>query len=112
MKYYEKNTDRALVNIFDNCYNSYDAEKAEVGTFTIKTGRDDISEIGQTVEYNGQDKIQIWAEPEEIEGTDGLQFAPGVSSDDKLKTFQPDLMRVVDLEYKEDAEIYDIDLLR
>ena len=112
MRYYGKDPDRALINIFDNCHNTAEAERAEVGTYTIKTGRDDISEIGQTVEYNGQDKINIWVEPEEIEGTDGLQFAPGVSSDDTLKTFQPDLMRVVDLEYKEDTEIYDIDLLR
>ena len=35
------------------------AEKVEVGSFTIKTGRDDISEIGQTVEYNGQDAIYM-----------------------------------------------------
>ncbi|MFX1395101.1 MAG: hypothetical protein ACFFAH_16230, partial [Promethearchaeota archaeon] len=102
----------ADVGLFDDIESNSEAEAIPVDRFTINTGRNDVSEIGQTLEFNGQDTIYLWATPEELEGTDGLQFAPEVSKDDTLKTFQPDLMRVVELEYHKDAEIYDIDLLR
>ncbi|MFX1337977.1 MAG: hypothetical protein ACFFDK_05170 [Promethearchaeota archaeon] len=112
MSYYGKDNNKWEVNIFDNCHNELEAEKAETPQCKIKTGRDDVSEVGQFVEYNGQETITLWAEPEDVEGTNGMQFAPGVTSEDDLKTFQPDLMRVVDLEFKKETEIYDIDLLR
>ncbi|MFX1408261.1 MAG: hypothetical protein ACFFBW_15025 [Promethearchaeota archaeon] len=110
-EYYEEDTDKALIGFFDNCHNEIEAEEAEVPKYTIKTGRDDISEVGQVVEYNGQEEINIWAEPIEVEGTLGTQFAPGVSEEDDLKAFNIDLMRVVELEYDEPAEIYGIELL-
>jgi len=110
--YHEHDVERALVNIVDNCYNTADAEKAEIPSLTVKTGRDDVNKIGQTVKYNGEDTIYIWAEPIEVDGTDGTQFAPGLTKEDTLKTFQTDLLRVAELKYTEDAEIYDIDLLR
>ena len=112
MAYYGKDPNRSKVNIFDDCQNTLEAEEAEIPSCKIKTGRNDVSEIGQYVEYEGQDTIYLWKDPEDVEGTNGMQFAPGVTKETKLKTFQPDLMRVAELEYDDDAEIYDIDLLR
>ncbi|TFG06376.1 MAG: hypothetical protein EU539_07810 [Promethearchaeota archaeon] len=112
MSYYTKDLNRAKVNIFDNCRDEIEAEQVETKSQVIKTGRDDISELGQYIEYDNEKEIYLWDEPEEIEGTNGMQFSPGVSKDNELKTFQPDLMRVVELEYKRDSEIHDIDLLR
>ena len=110
--YYDRDTNLALIGFVDNCHNKMKPEEADVPKLTIKTGRDDISEVGQVTEYNGQEEIYIWAEPIDVEGTLGTQFAPGVSEEDDLKVFNTDLMRVVELEYDEPAEIYDIKLLQ
>ncbi|MFX1297931.1 MAG: hypothetical protein ACFFD2_24170 [Promethearchaeota archaeon] len=110
--YYGYEEDLELIGFFDNCHNTAEAEAAEVPKFKVKTGRDDVSEVGQVIEFNGQEEIYIWAEPIEVEGTLGTQFAPGVTEDDTLKVFNVDLLRVVELEYDEPAEIYDIELLQ
>ncbi|MFX1399509.1 MAG: hypothetical protein ACFFAS_20985 [Promethearchaeota archaeon] len=111
-QYYGEDINQANVGIFDNCHNELEADVAGVDKFTVRTGNHDISEVGQVVEYNGQDKIYIWKDAIEIEGTLGTQFAPGVTDDDTLDVFNVDLMRVVALEYEEDTKIYDIDLLQ
>jgi len=64
------------------------------------------------VEYNDQDEITIWAEPIDVEGTDGTTHGPGVTDEDTLDVFATDLMRTVEFEYDEEDEIYDIDLLK
>ncbi|MFX0069604.1 MAG: hypothetical protein ACFFAO_00725 [Candidatus Hermodarchaeota archaeon] len=112
MSYYNKDLNRAKVNIFDNCQNETEADDVKTKSQTVKTGREDISKVGQYVEYDNEETIELWSDPEEVSGTNGMQFAPGVSKDNNLETFQPDLMRVVEMEYKRDSEIYDIDLLR
>ncbi|MFX1399508.1 MAG: hypothetical protein ACFFAS_20980 [Promethearchaeota archaeon] len=111
-KYYGEDTNQAIIGIFDNIHNEAEADLADVDHFTINTGKEDISEVGQVVEYKGKDTINIWAGPIEITGTLGTQFAPGVTEGDTLEVFNVDLMRVVELEYEEDTEIYDIDLLQ
>jgi lysosome membrane protein 2 len=83
-----------------------------VASLTVKTGRDNIDNTRQITEYNGADTIGIWAEPVKVEGTDGMQFAPGVLRNMTLKTFQPDLMRVAKMVYASDSEAYGISLLR
>jgi hypothetical protein len=110
--YYEDEVSKAYVGILDNCHNSAEAEEAEVPSITMKTGRDDVEEVGQIVEYNGADKLYMWAEPIEVKGTDGSQFAPGVTEEETLKVFAGDLMRTVEFEFHEESEIYGIDLLQ
>ncbi|MFX1408260.1 MAG: hypothetical protein ACFFBW_15020 [Promethearchaeota archaeon] len=115
--YYQRNFDRAYIGFlpkfFGHCQNTLEAEANKaVAKYTIKTGRDDAKDVGETIERNGQDKMYIWAEPIEIEGTDGMQFGPDVTEEDTLKVFSRDLLRTVELEYDEPDEIYDIDLLR
>ena len=108
---YGEDITQANVNIFDNILSEEEADIVGVDEFTIKTGKEDISKVGQVVEFNGKDTIDIWAGPLEIEGTQGTQFAPGVTEDDTLDVFNVDLMRVVELEYDDDTEVYGIDLL-
>ena len=110
--YYDDDVSKAYVGILDNCHNPAEAEDAEVPSITMKTGRDDVSEVAQIVKYNGADKLYIWAEPIEVEGTDGTQFAPDVTEEETLEVFSQDLMRTVEMEFDEEAEIYGIDLLR
>jgi hypothetical protein len=109
---YNQDPERAMVGIFSNCQNSSEAEEAQVNSYTIKTGKGNINEVCQTVEFNGDDKIEIWAEDITLAGTDGAQFAPGVSWQDNLEVFVPDLMRIVDFEFDEFTSVYDIELYR
>jgi uncharacterized protein YfkK (UPF0435 family) len=111
-EYYGKDLSLAEVGLFDNCFNEEDAEAAEVPVIKMRTGRDNINKVNRIVEYNGQKKIYLWDEPIEIEGTDGSQFAPGVSEDDKLKIFNLELLRTLELDYKKHEELYEIDLLK
>ena len=108
----ESNPDRANVNIFDDCHNTAEAEAAGVASYTVKTGRGDISEVGEIVEYNGEDKIYLWAKPIDVAGTSGLQHSPGVEKDDTLDVFNDDLRRTMEFEYSKEKELYDIQLLR
>jgi hypothetical protein len=110
--YYNQDLSLAEVGIFDNCHNEAEAEEADVPSIKIKTGRDDINKVGQCVEYNGQRKINLWNEPVKVGGTDGTQFAPGVTKDDTLEVFSLDMMRVVEMEYDKEVELYDINLLK
>jgi len=109
--YYGLDLSLAEVNILDDCQNVEEAEAAETPEITQKTGRHDASEVGEIVDYNDQDEITIWAEPIDVKGTDGTTFGPGVTDEDTLKVFTKDLMRTVEFEYHDEAEIYDIDLL-
>jgi hypothetical protein len=110
--YYNQDLSLAEVGIFDNCHNEAEAEEADVPSIKVKTGRDDINKVGQCVEYNGQRKINLWNVPVKVGGTDGTQFAPGVTNDDTLEVFSLDMMRVVEMEYDKEVELYDINLLK
>lgn len=114
--YYNEDLRRGLIGFFDDFRDQSEAEAAvpphSVPSFTVKTGRDNIGNTRQITEYDGMDTIRIWAEPVKVEGTDGMQFAPGVARNETLKTFQPDLMRVAKMEYSRDAKTYGISLMR
>ncbi|MCH8907703.1 MAG: CD36 family protein [Candidatus Heimdallarchaeota archaeon] len=97
-------------NLFTNHTDVTEAETGSPSTFM--TGLDNIDEVGQYVKWRGNTTITVWNEDEVVRGTDASQFAPGVSSDDVLTAWVAELLRVVTFEYQEDAEIYDIDLLR
>ncbi|MFO7795733.1 MAG: hypothetical protein ACQERB_03165 [Promethearchaeati archaeon] len=112
MNYYGKDTNLASVNIFDDIEDETEAEYEQVKSYTIKTGQDDMNNAKTIVKYDGTDTIEIWDSPEIVGGTDGMQFHQGISKEETLQTFQPDLMRVVDLEYVEDTSIHGIRLLR
>jgi len=109
-----KNVDPELakVNIFSNCHNEIEAEQAQVDHFRINTGKKDIEKVKDTIEFNGEEDITMWAESVPVSGTDGTQFAPGVSMDDKLEVFVPDLVRPVEFEFSKETEIHDISLYR
>jgi len=102
----------AKVGIFDNCHNITEAEEAETVQVKVKTGRDDIDKVGQYVEYDGNEDIMVWAEPLELTGTDGTQFAPGVSKDEKVEAFVDDIMRVGEFKYSKEVELHGINLYR
>lgn len=114
--YYNGDLRRGLIGFFGNFRDESEARAASpaqtVADVTVKTGRDDIKNVGQITEYNGNSTITLWAEPVGVEGTDGMQFAPGVARNETLKTFQPDLMRVAHMQYTGDSEAYGIQLLR
>jgi hypothetical protein len=102
----------AKVNIFDNCHNTTEAEEAEANRYKISTGKKNVEKVGQTIEFNGEEEISMWARGINVEGTDGTQFAPGVSKDESLDVFIPELVRPVEFKYSKLTNMYDIELFR
>ncbi|MHA2363615.1 MAG: hypothetical protein ACXAC7_06635 [Candidatus Hodarchaeales archaeon] len=97
-------------NFFTNHTSTADAELEKTSTYN--TGKNDIAQIGQYVEWKENTSITMWAEDVSIDGTDATQFAPGVSKDDVLTTYVSDLLRSVHLVYQKDVEVEKIKLLR
>ena len=109
---YQQDPARAAVNIFSNIHNVSEAIEKGTDRYTIKTGKGDINEVGQRIEFNGQDEITIWAEPIDVKGTGGTQFAPGISQDDDLEVFSSDFMRTLEFDFSKTTDMYDIELYR
>ena len=107
---YQQDPARAAVNIFSNIHNVSEAIEKGTDRYTIKTGKGDINEVGQRIEFNGQDEITIWAETFDVKGTGGTQFAPGISQDDELEVFSSDFMRTLEFDFHRTTSIYDIEL--
>ena len=103
----------AKVNLFDNCQNGTEALEEGTDRYTIKTGKNNVNEAKETVKYNGEEKLSMWARDIDVKGTDGTQFSPGLTvDDDTLKVFVSDLVRPVDFEFSKLTELYDIKLYR
>ena len=68
----------------------------------IHTGRNDITKIGQFVQWNEQRKLKIWQNENganDINGTEGFFFRPDLEEGDNLTVFVDDLKRSVDIVY-------------
>lgn len=109
---YEQDPTRSKVGIFDNCASETEAEAADIKSFTINTGRIDISKVRETIKYDDEAMITLWEEAEIVRGTDGTQFAPQVSQSESLHVFVSDLLRSVDLYFTGTTSIYEIELFR
>jgi len=68
---------------------------------TIGTGINAILDIAQVKRYEGNATLDFWYSDEAnaIKGTDGSMFHPGVTKDEKLDMFSPDLCRSVQAEF-------------
>uniref|UniRef100_A0AC34RR18 Uncharacterized protein n=1 Tax=Panagrolaimus sp. JU765 TaxID=591449 RepID=A0AC34RR18_9BILA len=78
------------------------------GVLVVKTGREDVKEIGQIVSWNGKSKVSDnwWGDEEatRVHGTDGTLFHPYLKKDEKLSVFVKDLCRSIDLVFKEEID--------
>ncbi|MBD3340896.1 MAG: hypothetical protein GF353_17440 [Candidatus Lokiarchaeota archaeon] len=102
----------ANVNIFSNCTTDSEARKIGTDRFTIKTGKGNYKESKEFVSYNGKEKYLIWAKPVPVSGTDGTQFAPGISKHDDLDICISDLKRPAEFKFRKKTDIYGINLFR
>jgi len=61
----------------------------------VMTGQIDLSRINEQVEYNGTSKLSFWGSDvaNTIGGTDALQFPQGLTTDDFIYIFSPDMLR-------------------
>ncbi len=58
--------------MFTNDTSKEFAEKRNAST--LYTGKDDIKEIGQYIDYEGITQTDIWAEPITVTGTGNIQY--------------------------------------
>lgn len=74
---------------------------------TVHTGADDISRLGQIVNFNGATSQGVWRtdECDAIEGSDGSQFPPPkVSQDARLYVYNRDMCRRMPLVFEKFTE--------
>lgn len=92
----------------------------EPGELTIFTGRNDSMNDFMLVDnWNGLKQLNVWPKNteagnrcNEIKGTDGSQFHPGVTRDQTLDIFSPLICTSIFVKYQEDTSTRDIPLLR
>ncbi|MFX0180497.1 MAG: hypothetical protein ACFE78_09910 [Candidatus Hodarchaeota archaeon] len=108
----EQDPSEAKVGIFNNCSSEAEAEAEDMKSFTVNTGILDIKKVSETVKYDGKEVITVWKEEENVRGTGGTQFAPGVSKNEPLYIFITDLLRTVEITYSGTTNIYGIELYR
>lgn len=71
----------------------------------IHTGVNDITKIGEFVQWNGLKRLNIWLDgANDINGTEGLFFRPNLSPGDNLTAFISDLNRSIHLAYHEQVK--------
>lgn len=95
-------------------------DRREAGEMTIFTGRNESMNNFMMVDnWNGLKQLNVWHKNteagnrcNEIRGTDGSQFHPGVSRDQVLDIFSPMICTSIYIKYKEDVSVRDIPLLR
>lgn len=89
--------------------------RSENGEYTIFTGRNgSMDNFVQVSEWNNLKKLKVWGGDScnEIVGTDGSQFHPGVTRDKELRVFSPLVCRSITIKYREETSVLDIPLLR
>lgn len=94
--------------------------KKENGELTVFTGRNDSMRDFMLVDnWNDLRELKVWpndtpagSKCNEIKGTDGSQFHPGVNKNQVLSLFSPMVCRSLFIKYKEDTQTRDIPLLR
>jgi len=113
-EYHNEGTDISHVNLFDNCCNQTEAENTylEHKSYTIRTGHDNPSMSRQIVEYGGHSTVDLWETPEDIHGSLGMYNPPGTNKENPPTIFNPDLMRVIDMEYVGTSSIHGVRLKR
>ena len=111
---YNVDPSMAKVGIFSSIESEWDSELAGASSSTFNTGQTNINDIGQYIKFNGESQITIWdpANPVNVSGTGGTQFAPGVTKDDILEIFIPQFLRPLEVEYQKDVTLKGIDMLR
>jgi hypothetical protein len=65
------------------------------GRFKVKRGIENIRDVGQVVEYEGQKQLSVYDGDEcnKFRGTDSTIFGPFLTTSDKIEAFAPDLCR-------------------
>lgn len=94
--------------------------KRENGELTVFTGRNESMSDFMIVEnWNDQKQLSVWPSNTEagnrcnqIKGTDGSQFHPGVTKNQVLDIFSPLACTSVYIKFKEETQTRDIPLLR
>ena len=84
------------------------------GVTSVHTGQEDINKLVQWLTWKGMTQLKVWnsSYANMINGTDGSQFAPTVSSDDTLYVFVTQLCRSLYLTYNAKTTIQGIDAIQ
>ena len=84
------------------------------GVTSVFTGENDIDKLVQWLDWKGLMELKVWNSryANMINGTDGSQFAPEISTDDTLFVFVTQLCRSLYLTYVSNFEIQGIDALQ
>ncbi|KAJ7392990.1 CD36 [Desmophyllum pertusum] len=84
------------------------------GISAVNTGRTDISKLEQYTMWREEPHLSWWSDKyaNMINGTDGTQFSPGVTKDDTLYAFSPEVCRSFYFVFDSEVTVRDIKLYR
>jgi scavenger receptor class B, member 1 len=79
------------------------------GTYTVKTGIENIFDIGKIHQYNNLTEFPYYeGECKKLKGSPGEFFSPEVSTKDPLYLFTPDMCRSLPYDYEKDIELHSL----
>lgn len=80
----------------------------------VNTGMYNISNIWNTEAWSNHTSIKSWKAPhiEPVEGSDGIQFRPGLKSGDVVRVWAPEMYRSAALTTNTTADLEGVNLLR
>ncbi len=80
----------------------------------INTGMNNLSDVWNTEAWSNHTSIKSWKAPhiEHVEGSDGIQFRPGLKSGDSVKVWAPEVYKSAGLIGNTTVSLDGVDLLR
>lgn len=95
-------------------------DNSRAANFTVNTGKDDISQVLQLLEYSNVSSWDTWKNNKDnsisycnkLHGTDGTQFSPETTEDDTIWIYEPLLCTSLYAQFTKKVTIKDVDALR
>jgi len=84
------------------------------GVYEVKTGQNDVYEIGQMVKFQDKTELDFWSTEEcnTMRGTDGTIFHPDLNRNETLYIFNMNLCQSLPLVYQQDVQHHGINTYR
>jgi len=96
----------------------YGKNNSDGGEFKIRTGKNNVLDLGSIVEFDNKTKMTTWYTDDEsdscndIHGSDGSLFPPFVEKDQILHIFNKDMCRSLPMEFSESVQHFGMETYR
>jgi scavenger receptor class B, member 1 len=83
------------------------------GDFNVNTGADSIFKVGQLRKWNFEPQTKFFqGKCSQLSGSAGDIFPPGMTKDEIVSLFSPEMCRSIPLEFEEEAKIHGVNVFK